>query len=191
MNTLHYQLQEGVSYGGVITFTNFIINCQRALEIDAILKGARNISSSMYHELIAELKEITQVRQRVVHNTVLLAARSAQAGRLAGDTTYTGIINYGALGTSATAITDADVDLGTEVCRKGIATVTQTLDAVAFDFYYSKSDTNGTYQEFGLVIDGTVTANSGLLYNRALTGGWTKTSLESMTVSIQVNINAV
>jgi hypothetical protein len=54
--------------------------------------------------------------------------------------------------------------------------------------FYSKADTNGTYQEFGTFIDGSASANSGQLFTRMLTGGWTKTSSESMTVSAQYTI---
>jgi hypothetical protein len=108
---------------------------------------------------------------------------------LAGDTTYTGAINYGALGSGSTAVSSANTQLATEVKRKLYGTRTQTGAQANLDFYYSKSDTNGTYNEFGTFIDGTATVNTGQLYNRVLTGGWTKSASESMTVSLQVDIN--
>lgn len=190
MNTLQQNLRDGQALNGVITFTNFLLACERAREIDCILRDARNIPAAVYHTLIAELRSLSRVRELQVNNRVLLAGRAAQAARLAGSTTYTGIVNYGALGTGSTAVADADVDLAVEVARKALGTVSNTNDISVFDFYYSKSDTNGTYQEFGVVIDGTATLNSGLLFNRALTGGWVKSATESMTVSLQININA-
>jgi hypothetical protein len=41
-----------------------------------------------------------------------------------------------------------------------------------------------------MFIDGDAAADSGQLFNHALTGGWTKTDTEAMTVSVQININA-
>ena len=140
--------------------------------------------------LIRELGQLSTRRVLTVNNQVILAARSELAKRLCGTQAYTGTINYGALGTGSTAIADADTVLDTEVARALVATATQTTDSATIDFYFSKSSTNGTYQEFGTFIDGTATVDTGLLFNRALTGGWTKTSLEAMTVSCQFTFNA-
>ena len=112
--------------------------------------------------------------------------------RLANITTYTGIINYGALGSGTTAAAASDTQLQTEVFRKvtADAAVDSTYNYIAYiDFFYSRSDTNGTYNEFGTFIDGTGSANTGQLFTRALTGGWTKSSSESMTVSCTYTLN--
>lgn len=126
-----------------------------------------------------------KTRELVVENLVATVGRSALAQRLAGTTTYTGTINYGALGSSATAVANGDTQLGTEVFRKVVASSSYTTNVAFIDFFYSKADTNGTYAEFGTVIDGTASANTGQLFTHALTGGWTKSSSESMTVSCQ------
>lgn len=187
------KIKDGESVEGLLTFTNYELDpkCARAVEIDCILRNAVNIPKKIFDDLIAEFRSLCKVRVFHTTNRVLLAARGMQAGRLVGVTTYSGTVNYGALGTGSTAVDDADVDLDTEVKRKLYATRTQTDDSVVLDFYYSKSDTNGTYEEFALFIDGTASADTGLMFNRALTGGWVKTALEAMTVSIQININAV
>ncbi len=111
------------------------------------------------------------------------------ARRLIGDTTYSGTINYGALGTDSTAVAAADTTLGTEVSRKLFARRTRTNAQASFDFFYSQADTNGTYEEFGCFVDGTSSADSGQLFNHALTGGWTKTATKTMTVSLTISIN--
>lgn len=193
MVELTKKLQTDESVEGLITFVNYDLSHApaRAYHIDKILRHAKNIKHGLWRELVEELGRLTTVKTYSFKNRVVLGARTMQAGRLIGVTTYTGIVNYGALGTGSTAVTDADSVLDTEVKRKQVASTAQTNDQVSIDFYYSKSDTNGTYQEFGLFIDGTSTVDTGLMFNRALTGGWTKSSLESMTVSIQININAV
>ncbi len=109
---------------------------------------------------------------------------------MTGDTTYSGQINYGALGSSSTAVSNADTQLGTEVFRKLYASHTTDGNNVAYvDFFYAATDTSGTYNEFGNVIDGTASANTGRLFSHILTGGWVKSPLQSMFISCQYTIN--
>jgi len=124
------------------------------------------------------------------HNLIATVGRNVLARLLAGDTTYSGQINYGCLGTSSTAPNNNDTQLGTEVYRKLFASHTTDGNNVAYiDFFYAASDTNGTYQEFGSFIDGTASANTGRLFSHVLTGGWVKTSLQSMFVATQYTIS--
>lgn len=185
----NFTVQENGGFNGVVTFRNFLLTSPRAIEIDHILHGAKKINPDEYNELVNELAVLCPVRVLVRKNLVVMTGRTVFSRLLSGDTTYTGIINYGALGTSSTAVSDGQTQLVAEVKRKVVATVTRTNDQVNLDFYYSKADTNGTYQEFGTFIDGTASANTGQMYNRLLTGGWTKSASESMTVSLQINLN--
>src|SRR5690606_26003657 len=120
-----------------------------------------------------------------VENIIVTTGRSVIAQRLANDTTYTGILNYGALGDDATTPDNSDTTLTNEVFRKVVASASSTDNIAFVDFFYSQADTNGTYEEFGTFIDGTGSADTGQLFTHALTGGWTKTASESMTVSCQ------
>lgn len=148
----------------------------------------RTLHRTAYRALLARLQAY-KTREMVVHNLVATVGRSVIAQRLANVTTYTGVINYGALGSSTTAPANGDTQLGTEVFRKVVASSSYTSNVAFVDFFYSKADTSGTYQEFGTFIDGTGSANSGKLFTHALTGGWTKSSSESMTVSCQYTIS--
>lgn len=186
---IHKKEKDGVDEAGIVTLTSYVLETARAFEIDRILEKANMMAKETYDALVAELDAICPKRRVVNHNLCVQAGRNMLAGILNGETTYTGIINYGCLGTSSTAVADGDTQLGAEVKRKAVATRTRVNDQVNFDFYYSKSDTNGTYQEFGMVVDGTSSANTGVLFNHMLTGGWTKSSSEALTVSVQININ--
>lgn len=129
-------------------------------------------------------------KRRSKHNLITTRGRNVLARLLAGDTTYSGQINYGALGSSSTAVNNADTKLGTEVYRKLYASHTTDGNNVAYiDFFYAATDTSGTYQEFGNFIDGTGTTDSGRIFSHILTGGWTKTSLQSLFVACQYTIN--
>ena len=140
-------------------------------------------------KMVAELKRLFQVREYQVVNLIAQEGRAVVAQRLANDTTYTGIITRGALGTGTNAPSASDTQLQTEVFRKVTASTSTTNHQAFIDFFYSKADTNGTYQEFGTFIDGAAGADTGQLWTRALTGGWVKSSSESMTVSAQYDIN--
>jgi hypothetical protein len=141
--------------------------------------------------IIQKLKDAGIIQQhKAAHNLVTTVGRNVLARLLAGDTTYSGQINYGALGSSSTAVANSDTQLGTEVYRKLFASHTTDGNNIAYiDFFYAATDTNGTYNEFGNFIDGTASANTGRLFSHILTGGWVKTSLQSMFVSAQYTIS--
>lgn len=183
-------LRDRLGIRGIITFTNFVLASDRARAIDEYLRVTPNLAKREYDEWIAELRRTCTIRELVVHNQVILAARAEMVKRLIGTQAYTGTVNYGAIGTGSTAVADSDTVLDTEAARVMIATKTQTDDEVSLDFYFNKASANGTFEEFGLFIDGTASADTGLMFNRALTGGWVKSSLEAMTVSIQINLSA-
>lgn len=185
----NFTLQDDYKSIGKLTFRNYEIASKRAQEIDAFLRTAHNIPSELWERLMTEMRDICKVRTMKTTNIVVLSGRAMIAARLNGETTYTGAINYGALGTSATAVNAADVALTAEVARKLFSRRTRAGAQNDFDFFYSQADTNGTYQEFGMFIDGSVTVNSGQMFNHALTGGWVKTATEAMTVSVQINTN--
>jgi len=123
------------------------------------------------------------------NNLIATEGREVLARLLSGDTTYSGEINYGALGTSTTPPNNNDTQLGTEVFRKIAASQTFDQNVAFIDFFYTAGDTSGTYEEFGNFIDGTAGADTGQLFSHILTGGWTKTGSESLFVSCQYTIN--
>ena len=117
--------------------------------------------------------------------------RQQMLDRLAGIVTYTGIINYGAIGTNNTAVTTSDTQLGTEVARTTVATVTITGSVVTLKFFFADANlANGTYYEFGTFVDGTASANSGQMFNHALFGSsHTKTTRKDTTVQVDITIS--
>lgn len=183
------KLKEKSGIVGIVTFAKYKLSSKRAIEIDGILSRAHNMDPKEYDILVKEMQGLCKTTEIVRKNIVVQTGRYAIARILIGDETYSGAINYGALGTDNTAVAATDTALGTEVKRKLFARRSRTNHQASFDFYYSKDDTNGTYQEFGTFIDGTATADSGQLFNHVLTGGWTKTDQEAMTVSITFSIN--
>lgn len=191
------ELQETTKIVGVHTFRCYNTTSPEAQEIEKKIEAhiASRSSWSDREKYHAKYKELTGLlspyftREKVVHNLITTVGRSVLAQRLANTTTYTGIINYGALGSSATAVANGDTQLTAEVFRKVVASTSFTTNVAFIDFFYSKADTSGTYQEFGTFIDGSGAANSGQIFTHALTGGWVKSSSESMIVSTQYTIS--
>lgn len=141
-----------------------------------------------YLALVQEMRDRFLKREMVCENLVVTVGRATIAQRLANDTTYTTIINYGALGTNATAATNGDTTLGTEVYRKVVASTSTSSNIAFIDFFYAKADTNGTYEEFGTFIDGTASVDTGQMFTHLITGSWVKSASESMTVACQYTI---
>lgn len=158
-------------------------------QIEALIAGPRFEGyREKYLSLVQEIRDLFFVREYKVTNLITTEGRSVLAQRLANDTTYTGIINYGALGSSATAPDNGDTQMTTEVFRKVVASASDTTNQAFIDFFYSKSDTSGTYEEFGTFIDGTASADTGQMFTHALTGSWVKSASESLTVSVTYTI---
>lgn len=188
--------QDKVSIVGIHTFRAYDMTSPEAQALEQAIKNhieQKSLWNAVAHRahylVLKEQLNKYFLREKVVKNLITTVGRSVLAQRLAVTTTFTGVINYGALGTGSTTPTNADTQLQTEVFRITVASSSFTTNTAFLDFFYTKASTNGTYNEFGTFIDGSGTANSGQMFTHALTGGWTKSSSESMTVSTQYAIN--
>ncbi len=149
--------------------------------LNKVRKYVKTGNQNIYNRLVQ--KGVIQ-EYKAVHNLVTTVGRNVLARRLAGNTTYTGEVNYGALGTAVSPVpANNSTQLGTEVFRKVKASASYDNNIAYVDFFYTASDTNGTYTEFGSFIDGSGTANSGRLFSYIATGGWTKSSSQSLFIS--------
>jgi len=174
---------------GTATACIYELESDEAVYWGNLLGSMHNASPRAYYEASEAFKKSARlVRTHHVHNLVVTTGLATLAAYIAGETTYSGGINYGALGSGSTAPVAGNTQLGTETFRKLYATRSRVGAVTTIEYFYNTSQANGTHNEFGCFIAGTGTANSGQLYNRLLTGGWTKTGTQTMTVSIQQNI---
>lgn len=177
-------------WSGKITATRFLIEGEEAEKLQTMLANAVEIPFSEFDKSFTKLKELCQFKEEVCYNQIVASGREVFSRRLNNELTYTGVINYGLLGTGSAAVNDADTVLDNEVKRKAVATRSRVGNTITLRFFFSKSDISGTFPEFGTVIDGTASVDTGQLFNRALTGGWVKSSLEALTVTVQFDLNA-
>lgn len=141
-----------------------------------------------YKYLLEILHSKFLVNQFAIENITCTVGRSVLAQRLSGTTTYTGIVNYGALGTSSAAPAVGNTTLGTETYRKALSSGTYSSNIAYLENFYTASEVSGTFEEYGFFIDGTGSANSGQLFNR-FTQSVTKSATESLNVQSTITLN--
>lgn len=174
----------------VITVCN--MKSPEALDLqDRITKAA---SQEEYRRLIDELHSRFLKRQIRIENLCPKVGRAVLAARLAGTFTYTGKINYCALGDDDTDATENDVKLGNELFRKLVSSLTFEDNIAYLSTFFTATEVSGTFEEVGHFIDGTVAKDSGRLFSRiedSETGELpvTKSNTESLTCDYKVTIN--
>lgn len=141
-----------------------------------------------YRALIKYLHDNFLLRQLVIDNITTTIGRAVFARRLSGNTTYTGIVNYTALGSSNVAPVIGDATLGTEVYRKALTSGTYSNNIAYLETFFTATETTGTYEEYGMFIDGGAGANTGQLFNRFITTT-VKSNTETMNVQSIVTIS--
>lgn len=141
-----------------------------------------------YRFLIEELHRGFKVNELVVENITTTVGRAVLAQRLGGDTTYTGTVNYTALGSDNTAAAVGDATLGTEVYRKALSSGTDLSNVTYLETFFTATETSGTYEEYGMFIDGTGSADTGQLFNRFVTS-ITKSVTETLNVQSVITFN--
>lgn len=181
-----------------------IVLMERDLELRQILllgktkdhiQNLHLVTSVMLHSLWEEyryyldiLHKLFKKREFVIENITCTVGRSVLAQRLSGTVTYTGTVTHTALGTNATPATVGDATLGTETYRKALSSGTYASNIAYLETFYSASEVSGTFQEYGMFIDGTGAANSGQLFNRFLSAV-TKSVTETLNVQSIVTFN--
>lgn len=125
------------------------------------------------------------------HNQVAQVALNGFAGIINGESGFTGEINYLAVGTGANTPSISDTQLQAEIGRSTIvpSSNVRTNNSVIAQFYFGPTDANGNIKEVGAFIDATATANSGVLFDRALFD-IVKTSLNSIYIYMTTTVSA-
>lgn len=133
-----------------------------------------------YRYLIGCLHKF-KTQEFIVENITTTVGRSVLAQRLGGDTTYTGVVNYTALGDDNTAEVVGDATLGNEVYRKALSSGTDASNVSYLETFFTATEDADTYEEYGMYIDGGAGADTGQLFNR-FTQQITKSNTETLNV---------
>ena len=110
------------------------------------------------------------------HNLVPTTGFNVLTRLLTGDATYSGEVNYGALGDAVSpSFTIASTQLNNEVFRKLVSSASFDDNIAYIDLFIESGDVaDDTYTEFGYFIDGTASADTGQAWSLLATGGWVK-----------------
>jgi hypothetical protein len=141
---------------------------------------------SLFDYLMEELERYT-VREETIYNLTTLVGRGSLTGVLAGDGTSSGTVNFTALGTSTTAPAEGQTQLGAEVYRKGLSVGQSLNNQAILRTFFNPLEVTGTFEEYGNFIDGNITANSGVMFNRFI-GQQVKSSIEALIVINQITL---
>jgi len=120
------------------------------------------------------------------HNIISNAGHEVLNKILAGEYAGAGFLNYQALGTGV-AVTPAatDTTLDTEVYRNETASTSVSGEELNVVAYYTESEIDGTFTEFGNFIDGTATTDSGYLWTHHVPDtAWVKTLFDLLVIEI-------
>lgn len=152
---------------------------------DQVLDDIRLAIRTKNNAIIQALKDIGVILEvKEAYNLIPTTGRNVLARLVTGDTTYTGEIDWGALGDTNTAFTNASTQLNNELFRSQADSQVFDDNVAYVDWFVAAGDVaDGTYEEFGAFIDGTAAADSGQAWSLLVTGGWVKSG--SMFISGQ------
>jgi hypothetical protein len=154
-----------------------------------VLPGNRAYHRFTLQGLIERYHALAQVRTLEYENLTPTVGRNVLARILANDTTYTGIVNYAALGSDATPPTSGDTTLGTETYRKTIDSATSLNNVAYLSVFVPAGVATATHSEGGLFIDGNAGADTGQLFSHVLfSPPIDKTALSSLTLDISLTL---
>ena len=129
------------------------------------------------------------------HNMVMVGALTGKdllVQYLTAGTTYSGGINYGAMGTGSTAVAATDTQLTTETNRAA-TTFAQDAgynEAVLQFFFPDAVLSNTTFYECGTFMNATASANSGQIFNHALFAApYVKTAGSDTTLEVDITLS--
>lgn len=132
-----------------------------------------------------------EIKREKVKNVICKMGFNAVCLRLANDTTYTGIINKALLGTGTTPATANDTKLETETYRNDIASGTAGDNVAYITSYFTETEVTGTFTEYGNVIDGTASPDTGRIWSHKTGISWVKDGVTSLTVDSKYTFSSL
>jgi len=173
---------------GVLREIGFITRSRQSISKLGLLTDSVNDYLFNRFQKCKKQLEVFKTRQLIVHNLITNNGLNVLASRLSGSSTFSGQVNFTALGTSTTAPVGTDSQLGNETYRKALSAGTFLNNIAYVETFFNPTEVTGTFEEYGNFIDGNSGANTGVLFNR-FTQTVSKTNTESLNVLSQITFN--
>lgn len=153
-----------------------------------ILNDIRKAFREKNQNTIDALKSVGIIQEvKDAGNIIPTTGRNVLARLLAGDTTYSGEIDWGAIGDGSPTFTNSSTQLDNEIYRTQADSQVFDNNIVYIDWFIAAGDVaDGTYTEFMASIDGSAAADSGQAWSLLETGGWVKSG--SMFISAKYTL---
>lgn len=154
-------------------------------------KDGKEIHGHVKIETYKEGKKIRETDWQ--ENLIMLGTNtgiSLLLQRLVGTNTYTANITHADIGTGTTAPAITDTILGVASARavRGLGSVSGNDADLSF-FFPDALLPNDTYTEFGTFVDGTISVDTGQIFNRILfSSPYVKSSGEDTTIRVKFTI---
>lgn len=123
-------------------------------------------------------------------NVICKAGFARVTGALANDLTLT-YINKMLLGTGVGSATANDTQLITETYRNDTASGTHADNICYLTAFFTQTEVTGTFKEFGNVIGGTGSANTGYLWSHLAGLNWVKDNVTTLTIDCKYTFQSV
>lgn len=174
-----------MTWAGIYRVTVRDLNSPEAWHLNNEIERLRKLALPVQN-MIEKLNSITPVHAVYeINNKVTLAYLTAVIDHTtdASPTPSSLLINKLAIGTGVTTPTQNDTTLETETYRNDVASLANSQNIGYIGGFFSATETSGTFREVGAFINGTASANTGTLVNRAAIN-ITKTTLQTLTIDI-------
>lgn len=131
----------------------------------------------------------TGERQLFEYDNIVTAACWTMVANNFGDATpdNTMLFNKAVLGSGTSTPTTADTQLQTETYRNNLASKSNVANVAFVTAFFNATETSGTYREAGIVVDGTASANTGVLVSRVAIN-ITKTTSQTLTLDYSLTV---
>lgn len=98
------------------------------------------------------------------------------------------LLNKAVLGSGTSTPATSDTQLQTETYRNNLASKSNVANVVSATAFFNATETSGTYREAGIVVDGTGSANTGVLVSRVAIN-ITKSTSQTLTLEWSLTIS--
>lgn len=150
-------------------------------------KNERQRHWMMYQHLKDAYHKAAAVSVEKYVNLAPTAGRAVIAQRLSNITTYTGVLNYAALGDDVTAPTNGDTTLGNETYRQTVTSQNAVNNLSLQSVFIPAGTATGAHKEAGLFIDGAAGADTGQLFSH-VNIDITKSAQNSLTLDVEITM---
>lgn len=162
---------------------------------NALLRGLFNLKLISRKFMYDNYKFGKTVKKESISNVICNAGFNAICKRMVADTTYSIEVTHMLLGTGDPTVSASDTTLTNETYRNTTTSGTESDNIVYLTAFFNETEypASGsvTIKEFGNVMDGTASADTGQLWSHISGLNWEKDTTTSLTIDCKYTFSSV